>query len=1361
MQWENISIFISSTFNDMHAERDYLVKDVFPELAVWCEKRKIRLTDIDLRWGVTAEDARSNNVVKVCLEGIDKCRPFFLCFLGQRRGWVPKTNELGDTADNYEDGNGFLTNHSVTEIEIEHAMLAPMYRLFDKVQPEPAKHALFFFRKDPFGDSLSETHRKVYKNDGVLDDCGNVKSTDDALESFKEKIRKFKDTTDYTCEWVEDAETPELLRENNGTELCKGRLVNFCIDKTEVSSSVYRKIEEADLLKDNGSVQPENGLIELKYVVLASLMLEIEAEYPERKDISSVSTDDKYTIDAEQQEIFMHNAAESFIPVPDISDKLNSYVNSSSVKPFILTAKAGLGKTTLLAKWIEENKQDGVKVIFRFCGASDLASEQYSLWDSIFHELNIDIPPTVDELRQKMGQLFETVCSNEKTVILIDAVDQLPDGVDMLEWMPKVLPDNVKLIISVKQADDISVSIDDSTFENAEILPVDDARKECLISEYLKKNLKSLDPVHIGWICGVAPHDEAQRNASGNPLYLKILLSELRVFGAFRQLGEQITKFGHTPFEAFNHVLETLENERVYNIIDPKKSVPFLFGLLSCARKGLSEDEIAYCFKQEFGEDKPVRATIRFFLRRVRPFIARRSGRMDFLYNEFRNAALKYANMRNWHLMLSYSLYATRPGECAWHTRMSDSKERSISIYSDLDFLNRYYLTAGAFHLKTEILNVGEGIIDQQIRIFINDTAAVLQKNPECTPPTFYKELSGQYKSQALKLCDSPWVKMDELTTRIPVESVESVKPASIQEADIRAGYIARQSHEAFLLVATDTVCIVDINTMQTISTFTIEAIDTVSNLFCDSTGKYLVIVMHDSFSIYELNREKNGGVISCNMLLQKNCRRMRFRETPLVFEDNNTLIYQTAENSIFAITLSSLFQERCVTQSEHLLNGYFVVAGQEYFLYKTSFGYNLCTADFPSDLELNSPVNDIILYENSLLLLLDENKMLMCDNITLKEQKQIETSFVPKSIVPLGLDYLISDEHGNLYTWSSTEGFRNHGMLSVDRWDKEPELFSLSDKKVFFFSNSRYAILEESRESNTTILRAKGVNEIAETLVIDSKNECVLHATTNIHAINNVFRSNLYGLMAMVNLKCDWNPNGDALFMGDGQTAILLLANGEQKQIDAPSVSTVIVDIMWLEWIEAFMILYRSGQILLIHNDGQIKTIKTFESLTGNYLVCDCGNHFCVVTKRRLVQQVTTYEETAVAVFDRAGRMVHEEHIRGVDQQSILNIAYDNTVNEVYLISQSEAQVIKMNEFSSVKRKFDFTFYTSLTGVAVNKYILYFVQQNKGICAVDMLTGKMVCCFPLHRTVTGIYPSMGMIVAVENNKKVSKVILE
>lgn len=95
MNWQTVYVFISSTFNDMHAERDLLVKHVFPELRLWCAKRKLKLVDVDLRWGVSAADAQENKrVVEVCMKNIDKCRPFFLSFLGQRRGWVPGENDI-------------------------------------------------------------------------------------------------------------------------------------------------------------------------------------------------------------------------------------------------------------------------------------------------------------------------------------------------------------------------------------------------------------------------------------------------------------------------------------------------------------------------------------------------------------------------------------------------------------------------------------------------------------------------------------------------------------------------------------------------------------------------------------------------------------------------------------------------------------------------------------------------------------------------------------------------------------------------------------------------------------------------------------------------------------------------------------------------------------------------------------------------------------------------------------------------------------------------------------------------------------------------------------------------------------------
>lgn len=102
LSWQTVSVFVSSTFNDMHAERDYLVKRVFPELREWCEQRELRLIDIDLRWGITEADATNKNVVKVCLNRIDEYRPFSFVFLiNVVDGFLEKMHDLQRSSTQY------------------------------------------------------------------------------------------------------------------------------------------------------------------------------------------------------------------------------------------------------------------------------------------------------------------------------------------------------------------------------------------------------------------------------------------------------------------------------------------------------------------------------------------------------------------------------------------------------------------------------------------------------------------------------------------------------------------------------------------------------------------------------------------------------------------------------------------------------------------------------------------------------------------------------------------------------------------------------------------------------------------------------------------------------------------------------------------------------------------------------------------------------------------------------------------------------------------------------------------------------------------------------------------------------------
>jgi len=90
-----VRVFISSTFRDMQAERDHLVRFVFPKLRERLLLQRIHLVDVDLRWGVTSDQ----NAVDVCRNVIDECRPRFLCLLGGRYGWIPPQKTQSITAD--------------------------------------------------------------------------------------------------------------------------------------------------------------------------------------------------------------------------------------------------------------------------------------------------------------------------------------------------------------------------------------------------------------------------------------------------------------------------------------------------------------------------------------------------------------------------------------------------------------------------------------------------------------------------------------------------------------------------------------------------------------------------------------------------------------------------------------------------------------------------------------------------------------------------------------------------------------------------------------------------------------------------------------------------------------------------------------------------------------------------------------------------------------------------------------------------------------------------------------------------------------------------------------------------------------
>lgn len=124
---QTLRVFVSSTFQDLRREREYLVKKIFPELRQACRQRGIDFIDVDLRWGITTEEASDGGALAICLREVDRCRPYFIGILGARYGWVPDGDLVlrsSEIATTYPWLPSLLADGaSITEIEMRYGSL--------------------------------------------------------------------------------------------------------------------------------------------------------------------------------------------------------------------------------------------------------------------------------------------------------------------------------------------------------------------------------------------------------------------------------------------------------------------------------------------------------------------------------------------------------------------------------------------------------------------------------------------------------------------------------------------------------------------------------------------------------------------------------------------------------------------------------------------------------------------------------------------------------------------------------------------------------------------------------------------------------------------------------------------------------------------------------------------------------------------------------------------------------------------------------------------------------------------------------------------------------------------------------------
>jgi len=169
----SVRVFVSSTFLDMQRERDVLVRQTFPALRARFRTRGVELLEVDLRWGITNEQAESGSTLSICLQEIDRCRPYFIGLLGERYGWVPPETVLSESMKAAFPAIADGAGRSVTELEILHGVLS---------EPDRSNRALFFERDPNWMRTLDLSERAAF-----------VAETDDAQArqaDLKARIRR-------------------------------------------------------------------------------------------------------------------------------------------------------------------------------------------------------------------------------------------------------------------------------------------------------------------------------------------------------------------------------------------------------------------------------------------------------------------------------------------------------------------------------------------------------------------------------------------------------------------------------------------------------------------------------------------------------------------------------------------------------------------------------------------------------------------------------------------------------------------------------------------------------------------------------------------------------------------------------------------------------------------------------------------------------------------------------------------------------------------------------------------------------------------------------------------------------------------
>ena len=277
-------------------------------------------------------------------------------------------------------------------------------------------------------------------------------------------------------------------------------------------------------------------------------------------------------------------------------NQLERWIDAGHQK-ILITGESGAGKSALIANWIEAHQQRHPEdVVFaHHLGCSNDASAIRPLLarliDTAKQQLpeiygySLSVPQDWWELVAKAVEALRSLGrwaqqNNHRWILVLDGLDRLDSNdQNAIPWVPLTIPDGVVIVASALECPAREILLE-RKFKTLTIGPLKAKEQDALIQQYLGRYTKQL--------IAELRQTILSHPLAGSPLFLRVLLEELRQCGRYETLAEQLSGYlsAETIDDLYERVLERLE------VDGNGENVRKVMTALWASRAGLSEEEL-------------------------------------------------------------------------------------------------------------------------------------------------------------------------------------------------------------------------------------------------------------------------------------------------------------------------------------------------------------------------------------------------------------------------------------------------------------------------------------------------------------------------------------------------------------------------------------------------------------------------------------------------------------------------------------------------------------------------------------------------------------------------------------------------